>query len=183
MNIVLIGYRGSGKSTVGKSLAERLDMRLVDTDHLIEERQGNQIAEIVRLHGWDGFREMERKIISEVSNDDHLIIAAGGGAVLEPENVKDLKKNGFIIWLKGNVPILFQRMARDLRTATGRPSLTGRGTLKELEEVTAYRMPFYEKASEVQVDTSALGVDEVVERILAIFRKKEKGLYQNGRIE
>ena len=181
MNIVLIGYRGSGKSTVGKSLAERLDMRFVDTDHLIEERHGNQIAEIVRLHGWGGFRVMERKIISEISNNDRLIIAAGGGAVLETENVKYLKKNGFIIWLKGNMNVLIQRMAKDLRTATGRPSLTGRGTLEELEEVTAYRMPFYEKASEVQVDTSALGVDEVVERILAIFQ--EKGLYQNGRIE
>jgi shikimate kinase len=183
MNIVLIGYRGSGKSTVGRSLAERLDMRFVDTDHLIEERQGNQIVEIVRLHGWDGFRAMERKIISEISNDDHLVIAAGGGAVLEPENVRALKRNGFIVWLKGNIHVLFQRMAKDFLTATGRPSLTGRGTLEELEEVAVYRKPFYENASEAQVDTSALGVNEVVERILAIFREKEKGLYQNGRME
>jgi len=181
MNIVLIGYRGSGKSTVGKNLAKRLDMRFVDTDHLIEECQGNQIAEIVKLHGWDGFRAMERKIISEISNNDRLVIAAGGGAVLEAENVRYLKENGFIIWLNGNINVLIQRMAKDLRTATGRPSLTGRGTLEELEEVIAYRRDFYEKASEVQVDTSALGVDEVVEQILAIFR--EKSLYQNGRIE
>jgi shikimate kinase len=181
MNIVLIGYRGSGKSTVGKSLAERLGMRFVDTDHLIEEHQGNQIAEIVKLHGWDGFRAMERKIISEISSDDRLIIAAGGGAVLETENVKSLKKNGFIIWLKGSIHVLFQRMAKDFRTATGRPSLTGRGTMEELEEMIAYRRDFYEKASEVQVDTSVLSVDEVVDGILSIF--EEKGLYQNGRIE
>jgi shikimate kinase len=143
-------------------------MRFVDTDHLIEEHQGSPIAEIVRLYGWDYFRVIEKRVISEISDHDDLIISAGGGAILEPENVKALKRNSFIIWLKAEAHVLFQRIAEDLRTATGRPSLTKKGTLEELEKVIAYRMPFYEKASEVQVDTSALKVDGVVEAVLSI---------------
>jgi shikimate kinase len=171
MNIVLIGYRGSGKTAVGKSLAVRLRRRFVDTDDLIEERQGSPIAEIVKLHGWDSFRVMERRVISEISDHDDLIIAAGGGAILENENVKALKRNSLIIWLKADVQVLFQRIAKDLHTTTGRPSLTKKGTLEELEEVIAYRMPFYEKASEVQVDTSALKVEGVVEAVLSILNE------------
>jgi shikimate kinase len=169
MNIVLIGYRGSGKTTVGRRLAARLGKSFLDTDDLIEERQGSPIAEIVKLHGWDYFRAMEKRVISEISNCDNLILAAGGGAILEPENVKVMKRNGFIIWLKADVQVLLQRMVKDPHTETARPTLTGKGALEELEEVIAYREPFYERASEVRIDTSALNVDEVAERIGAVF--------------
>jgi shikimate kinase len=169
MNLVLIGHRAAGKTTVGRKLSASLKKMFVDTDDLIEERQGSPIAEIIKLHGWDFFRAMEKKVISEISGRDDLIIAAGGGAILELENVDALKSNGFIIWLKANVQVLLQRMAEDCRTATGRPSLTGKGALEEFEEVIAYRKPFYEGASEIQIDTSALDIDEVVERIVTIF--------------
>ncbi len=172
MNIVLIGYRGSGKSAVGSQLAARLRMRFVDADVLIEERQGIPISDLVRSHGWGCFREIERSIIEEVSKDDHLIIAPGGGAVLDPENVSALRRNGFIIWLKADRQTLLNRMNRDPRTNTRRPTLTGRGTLEEIEETISEREPFYEKASEVQIETSTLPVDAVVESILTVLKEK-----------
>jgi shikimate kinase len=172
MNIILIGYRGSGKSTVGSKLAARLKRRFVDTDDLIEERQRIPITDIVKSHGWDHFRKVEKSIIEEISKDDHLIIAPGGGAVVDPDNVKTLKKNGFIIWLKADRQTLLKRINQDPRTNTRRPTLTGEGTLKEIEETMSQREPFYETASEAQIDTSMLAVDTVVEGILAVLKEK-----------
>jgi len=172
MNLVLIGYRAAGKTTVGRRLSASLQKAFVDTDNLIEERQGTHIGEIVKIHGWDYFRAIERKVISEISDHDDLIIAAGGGAVLGHENVKALRRNGFIIWLKADIQVLLKRMAKDPRTVTGRPSLTGKGALEELKEVLAHRVNFYEQASKVQVDTSSLDVDGVVDNVLSIFQER-----------
>ena len=174
MNLVLIGYRATGKTTVGRRLSVSLRKVFVDTDVVIEERQGTDIGDIVKFHGWDYFRAIERKVISEISNHDNLIIAAGGGAILEPGNVRDLKRNGFIIWLRADAQVLLGRMAADHRTATRRPGLTGKGTFEELEEVMAYRTPFYERASEAQIDTSTLSLKGVVEGILSIFLERSR---------
>lgn len=172
MNIVLIGYRGSGKSTVGSKLAARFKMRFVDTDDLIEERQGVSINDIVKSHGWDHFRKLEKGIIEEISKGNHLIIAPGGGAVLDADNVKALRRNGFIIWLKADQQTLLKRINQDQGTDARRPTLTGKGTLEEFQEVMSLREPFYERASEIQVDTSMLAVDAVVESILTVLKEK-----------
>ena len=172
MNLVLIGYRAAGKTTVGRRLSAYLRRVFVDSDDMIEKHQGTPIGDIVRCHGWDYFRAIEREVISEVSNYDNLIVSAGGGVVIDPENVKVLKRNGLIIWLKADVEVLLERMARDLRSAIERPSLTGKGTLKEFKEVLIQREPLYERASEVQVDTSLLDVDGVVNQVLSIFEER-----------
>jgi shikimate kinase len=172
MNIVLIGYRGAGKTTVGHRLVARLKMKFVDTDDLIEERQGAPISQIVKSQGWDHFRKLEKAIIEEISKEDHLIIASGGGAVLDTDNVMAFRRNGFIIWLRADQQTLLKRMHQDPGTHTRRPTLTGKGTLKEIEEMISVREPFYERASEIQIDTSILDVEAVVERILAIFDDK-----------
>jgi len=172
MNIILIGYRGSGKSTVGSKLAARLKRRFVDTDDLIEECQGIPISDIVKSRGWDHFRKIERTVIEEISKGNHLIIAPGGGVVLDADNVKVLKRNGFIVWLKADQRTLLKRIQKDQASSTRRPTLTGKGTLKEIEETLSQREPFYEKASEVQIDTSALDVEAVVKRILLISGEK-----------
>ena len=173
MNIVLIGYRGSGKSIAGSRLAARLQMSFVDTDDLIEERYGAPISDIVKSHGWDHFRRLEKSIIEEISKGDHLIIAPGGGAVLDTDNVMALRRNGFIVWLKADQQTLLKRMDQDPGTHTRRPTLTGKGTLEELEEIISVREQFYERASEIQIDTSMLGVEAVVEHILTIFKQRE----------
>jgi len=153
---------------VGRGLAARLKMRFVDTDDLIEERQWVSITEMVRSHGWDYFRLLEKQVIAEISSEDDLVIAVGGGAVLDSENVMAMKKNGLLIWLKADSETLFKRMREDSRTPFRRPTLTGQGTLGEIEEVIACREPFYRGASEVCLDTSALGVEAVVEKIVAV---------------
>jgi len=173
MNIILIGYRGSGKSTVGSKLAARLKRRIVDTDDLIEERQGIPISDIVKLQGWDHFRRIEKTVIEEISKGNHLIIAPGGGVVLDADNVKVLRRNGFIIWLKADPQTLLKRIQKDQASSTRRPTLTGKGTLKEIEETLSQREPFYERASEVQIDTSMSSADAVVERILTVLKERE----------
>jgi len=172
MNLVLIGYRGSGKSTVGSRLAARLKMRFVDIDDLIEERQGIAISDIVKSHGWGHFRKLERNTIDEISREDHLIIAPGGGAVLDTDNVKALRKNGFIIWLKADKQTLLKRMNQDPGTNTRRPTLTGKGTSEELKEVMSLREPIYERVSEIRIDTSMVDVETVVENILIVLKDK-----------
>jgi shikimate kinase len=172
MNIILIGVRGSGKSAVGSRLAARLRMKFVDTDDLIESKEGH-ISDIVKSHGWDYFRKLEKSVIDEISKEDHLIIAPGGGAVLDTDNVKALKRNGFVIWLKANQQTLLKRIQKDQVSSTRRPTLTGKGTLEEIEETISKREPFYEKASGVQIDTSKLDVEAVVERILIIIKEKK----------
>ena len=172
MNVVLIGYRGSGKSTVGRSLAARLKMTFVDIDDLIEERQGTSIGDIVKSHGWGHFRKLEASIIKEISDGDHLIIAPGGGAVLDADNVSALRKNGVIIWLKAGKQTLLERMNQDPGTNARRPTLTGKGTSEELKEIMSLREPIYERVSEIQIDTSMRDVETVVENILVILGDK-----------
>jgi shikimate kinase len=145
--------------------------RFVDTDDLIESEKG-QICDIVESHGWDCFRALEKKMIEEVSKEDNLVIALGGGAVLDPDNIVNLERNGFIIWLKADREVLQKRMSRDPRTIASRPTLTGKGAVEELEEMIAYRDPFYDKASKIQFDTSALNIEALVENILVVLQEK-----------
>jgi shikimate kinase len=171
MNIILIGYRGSGKSTVGSRLASRMGRRFVDTDDLIESEEG-QIREMVAFHGWDYFRTIEKKMIEEISKEDNLVIALGGGAVLDPDNVVNLSKNGLIIWLKADREVVQKRINQDPRTFASRPTLTGKGTIEELEEIMVFRDPYYEKAGKIQFDTSSMNVEAVVENILTVLKEK-----------
>jgi len=143
--------------------------RFVDTDDLIESEEG-QISDIVKSHGWDYFRAVEKRIIEEISKEDNLVIALGGGAVLDPDNIVNLERNGLIIYLKADQQTLLRRMEQDPRTFGSRPTLTGKGTIEELEEMMAHRDPFYDKASKIQFDTSALDVETVVEDILDILQ-------------
>lgn len=171
MNIVLIGYRCAGKTVVGKRLASRMERRFVDTDDLIESEKG-QISDIVKSHSWDYFRALEKRMIEKVSKEDNLVIALGGGAVLDPDNIVHLERNGLIIWLKADREVLRKRMDQDPRTIVSRPTLTGKGAIEELEEMIAYRDPFYDKASKIQLDTSALNAEAVVESILTVLQER-----------
>jgi shikimate kinase len=173
MNIVLIGYRCAGKTVVGKRLADRLQRRFVDTDDLIESKEG-QISDIVKSRGWDYFRAIEKRIVEEISQEDNLVIALGGGAVLDPDNIVNLERNGLIIWLKADRDVLRKRMNGDSRTFASRPTLTGKGAIEELDEMIAYRNPFYDKAAKIQFDTSALDVEAVVEKILTIIEHQKE---------
>ncbi len=141
MNIVLIGYRGSGKSSIGQKLAQLLWMDFVDTDNLIVERAGKNIREIFEMEGESGFRDRESAMVAEVAAKDNLVIAAGGGVVLRGENVAALKKNGKILWLKASAETLFKRIQADAASNLTRPNLTAAGGLEEVKMLLEERTP------------------------------------------
>ncbi|MFQ5993182.1 MAG: shikimate kinase, partial [Nitrospiraceae bacterium] len=121
MNLVLIGYRGTGKSSVAKLLGERLGREVVSTDAEIVQLAKQPIPEIVEAFGWDHFRDLESAVCRDLAGKDGLIIDTGGGAILRPQNVAALKTNGVLFWLTAEVPTIAQRIGGDNQ----RPSLTG----------------------------------------------------------
>jgi shikimate kinase len=169
MNMVLIGYRGTGKSAVGRLLADRLDLDFYDADELVEKRGGQSIQEMVAAKGWEFFREREKDCIRELSGIDAAVIATGGGAVLDPENVRLLKRKGQLIWLDTDAQTVIARMRADTDNEQRRPSLTGREPDDETVAVMAVRAPFYRAAADLCVDTSGKSLDEIVDEICSKF--------------
>jgi len=155
---VLIGYRCSGKTTVGKILAAELGRIFIDTDALIEERAGCSLEALVCLKGWDYFRELEKGLVQDLSTRDNLVIATGGGIVMDEGNVKNLKKNSWIVWLNGRTEVLKERMVNEQRSGKRRPSLTGADPREEIEVVLSSRKPLYKGAGDLIVDTSELSI-------------------------
>jgi shikimate kinase len=170
MNIILIGYRCSGKTSVGKIISERTGMSFYDTDELIEKSAGNPIDVIVDKDGWPRFREIEKAIIMDVSLLNNAVMATGGGVVIDKENVNYLKRNGYIVWLEGDVDTLMKRMEKDMNAGNTRPSLTGRDPVAEIRKVLEVRTPLYREAADLVVNTDELSLDEVAERIMTEFR-------------
>lgn len=154
MNIVLIGYRASGKTSAGRDLARLLGRPFFDTDRMIFAKTGRTIPEIVEASGWKAFREVEKTVIAELSGLDEVVIALGGGAVMDPENVAMLGERGRFVWLQADARVLALRMGNEQNGVAHRPSLTGAGTLAEIEEVLAKRLPVYGTVADVIVDTA-----------------------------
>ncbi|MEW6188679.1 MAG: shikimate kinase [Actinomycetota bacterium] len=160
-NIVLIGFMGSGKSSVGRRLAERLHFRFVDTDSLIEERAKRRIREIFEDSGEPVFRALEAKIIAEVSSGEGQIIACGGGAVLNPKNVEVLKSKGILIYLKTALSAIYERV----KNSDERPLLNVPQPKVQIEKLLSRRGKIYEEVADLIVDTTGLSVEQVVQRI------------------
>ena len=171
MNIVLIGYRCCGKTSSGKRIAEKLNRIFVDTDDLIREKSGKSIDDLVSRHGWKHFRELEKDAIREISSNDDLVIAAGGGVVTEKENIVNLKINGFIVWLHSSIETIKERMKKDDKSSESRPSLTGEDPVDEIMKVLEEREPVYSDVSDMAVDTSNLDIDEVADTIIEKINK------------
>ena len=165
MNIVLIGYRGTGKSTVAKILGERLGRTVISTDAAIVKEAGQSIPEIVEQFGWDHFRKLETEVCQTFSNQDHLVIDTGGGAILKEENVAALKTNGMIFWLTAEVSTIASRIGGD----TQRPSLSGTKTfVEEIEEILNARTPKYQAAAGHVVPTDQSSPDQIANSIMSL---------------
>jgi shikimate kinase len=163
MNVVLIGYRGTGKSTIGKVVGARLGRQVVSTDAEIVTRAGRSVPDIVARHGWEYFRDLETDVCREVAAKDGLVIDTGGGAVLRPENVEALRKTGCLFWLRASVETIAARIGGD----TQRPSLTGtKSFIEEIQEVLEERAPKYAAAADHVIETDCRGVNEIVDDIL-----------------
>ena len=165
MNIVLIGYRGTGKSTVGKLLAARLGRQLVSTDAEIVKRAQRTIPEIVAQEGWEYFRDLESDICRELASRDQLVIDTGGGAILRAQNVEALKKNGTLFWLKASVETIVKRIGGDNQ----RPSLTGtKSFVDEIQDVLLERTPKYQAAADHVIATDDRSINQLVKTLLTV---------------
>jgi shikimate kinase len=165
MNIVLVGYRGTGKSTVGKVLAARLERDFVSTDAEIVKRAQRTIPEIVAQEGWDYFRDMESDICQELINRDRLVIDTGGGIILRKKNVDALKKNGVVLWLTASVETIAKRIGGEDQ----RPSLTGtQSFVDEIQDLLRERTPQYRAAADHSIATDHQSIDQLVETLLTL---------------
>ncbi|MGE4357765.1 MAG: shikimate kinase [Candidatus Omnitrophota bacterium] len=168
-NIVLVGFMGTGKTTVAKELAKLLKYEYVSLDSLIEEREKKSIPQIFAEHGEDYFRDVESKIVKEVSEKEYLVIDAGGGVVLRQENVINLKKKGLIICLKAEPEVIWERV----KNYSHRPLLNVPNPRERIAELLKIREPYYAQA-DYFLDTSRLTVQEVVEGILKLLKERNE---------
>jgi shikimate kinase len=171
MNIILMGYRGCGKTTVGRIVAERLGKRFFDTDAMIRERSGKTIREIVADGGWEAFRTLERHAVAELAASEESVISIGGGAVLDEENVKNLKRKGVLIWLTADAATIAGRLRNDRANEDQRPSLSGSDAVAEIESVLEEREPVYRSVADRIIDAAGRSATEVAAEIMMAAEK------------
>jgi shikimate kinase len=169
MNIVLIGYRGTGKSEVAALLAKDLGMDCLGMDAEIVLKAGMSIPEFVAQNGWDKFRDLETVVAREAAQRDNIVIDTGGGVIERPENIEVLRKNGRIFWLQASVDVIVDRIA----AGTERPPLVaGKTFTEEVAEVLARRTAKYAAACHHRIDTDPIGPEEVAAEIMAIWERE-----------
>ncbi|HDL08247.1 MAG TPA: shikimate kinase [Desulfobacteraceae bacterium] len=166
MNIFLIGYRCSGKTSVGKSVAKKLGLSFFDTDLELVKEHGMNISEIVSRRGWNIFREMEKAVIKRACAFNDYVVATGGGVVLNIENVKHMKKSGVLIWLKATPETIKKRILQDKNTKDFRPALTSKGFVEEIAGTLLSRNQYYENAMDFYIDANSVGINEVCNAIV-----------------
>ncbi len=165
LKLYLIGFRGSGKTTIGKILANRLNVNFVDTDEEIVKRTGMSIPEIFSRFGKKEFREMEKDVLKELSECKRsMVVATGGGIVLSEENRKILRETGLCVWLKVSPEESLKRISGD----PNRPPLTSLPPDEEVRELIKKRTPMYAEASHLCIDTTVFCPDEAVKIIVSV---------------
>jgi shikimate kinase len=172
MNLFLIGYRGSGKTTVAVALSEQLKWPWVDADAELERRAGKTIKQIFADEGEAAFRDLESAVLRDFTKLDHHILALGGGVILRPENRELLAGRGKAVWLKASPEALFRRISSDATTPERRPNLTGQGGLAEIRTLLAERTPLYAAAADATIDAEDKSPEEIAREIIATLQLK-----------
>ncbi len=167
-NIVLTGFMGTGKTIIGRELAKRLHMKLVDIDEEIVSAKKMTINDIFEIHGEQYFRDIETTMIKKFSREKNIIISTGGGAVLRNENIETLKKNGIIFCLTASAETILKRTGN----SKDRPLLKAENPKEKINELLAYRKPFYEKA-DVMIDTDGKSPLQIIKEIMEMIRCKK----------
>lgn len=160
-NLYLIGMMGAGKTTVGRQLAKRLDRRFVDADHEIEARTGVAVATIFEIEGEAGFRKREAQVIADLAQTRGLVVATGGGAVLDPQNRSAMRESGLVVYLEAAPKLLYERTRHD----RNRPLLRVVDPLAKLTELHAVRDPLYRETAHVVVSACGGGVNALIGRV------------------
>lgn len=162
-NIFLIGPMGAGKTTIGKELAKTLSMTFIDSDHEIEQHTGASIPLIFELEGEAGFRTREHAILSELTQRENIVLATGGGAIIDQANRTNLASRGFVVYLRADIEQLFNRTAKDPH----RPLLKTADPKAKLSELMAARAPLYEEIADLILDTGGHTPKWLVKKIIA----------------
>jgi shikimate kinase len=166
MNIVLIGYRGTGKTTVARALADRLGWQWLDADVELEARAGRSIADIFATAGEAAFRDLESQLLAEFVERPRLVLATGGGVVLREANRRLLARAGMVVWLEADIDTLAERLAADAATAGQRPNLTSHGGRLEIQRLLAEREPLYRQCARLTIPTPGRSPDELAASIV-----------------
>ena len=179
MILTLIGYRATGKSTLAKPLAERLGWAWIDADVELERRAGRTIREIFDTDGEPEFRRLERETLVDLLSQDSLVIAAGGGAILNPDTRQDFKDAGPVVWLKASVDTIEQRLYGDVTTVERRPNLTSSGGREGIERLLSEREPIYSDTATLTIQTDEPlpgqtdipAIDQLVDHVVTALQK------------
>lgn len=167
--IILIGFRATGKSSVGRLLAEHLGVEFLDMDQFLTARHG-EISQVVAEHGWEWFRTREKELLKELIDLKEGVIATGGGAVLHQELWPAMRESGLVVWLTSTLELICQRLTVDPASGSQRPSLTGRDIRAETATVLAEREPLYRAAAHLSVESNR-PVGEVAGEIAELLRQ------------
>ena len=168
-NIALIGFMGAGKTAVGKALAEKLNKTFIELDSLIEQKAGKSIPELFEQNGEIAFRELEIEVTKEVAERKNVVIACGGGVVLNKINIDRLRKESLIVYLTASPKVILERTSND---AEERPLLKA-NPLLTIQQLLKFRKPFYERAADIKIDTSKLSIDSIVEQTIVRIKEDE----------
>lgn len=182
MNLVLIGLRGSGKTTVGRLLAAKLEWPFLDTDVMVQERAGRTISELFAQGGESLFRKLEGAVVRECAARDRSVIACGGGVVLDARNVAALRANGFVVHLTAEAEELWRRVAGDGTSAQTRPTLLpgAKSGLEELKELARTRATAYAQARHAEAPVGRLTPAEAAAAVLALLETRTAGVSPAG---
>ncbi len=164
-NIIITGFMGTGKSAVAKELAQKLGMKFIDMDKIIEERQGMIISDIFTRYGEQYFREQENKLVKELSSKENMVIATGGGTFISSDNIKILSQKGKIVCLYADSKSIYER----LKIENDRPLLKGENVLDKINYLLEKRKKVYDNFH-LKVDTSNLSIQVVVEQIIKLLK-------------
>jgi shikimate kinase len=162
-NLVLVGFMGSGKSSVGREIARRWGLRFFDTDTIIRQRYRKSIPDIFASFGEPVFRDEENKALQDLQTSHHTVIATGGGIVLQPRNHSLLRSLGLVIWLTASEEIIWERVSRN----QNRPLLRTKDPRTTISNLMSTRYPLYGSVSDITVETSGLTHQEVADRAIA----------------
>ncbi|MDF2539845.1 MAG: hypothetical protein K0S76_2866 [Herbinix sp.] len=167
-NIILIGFMGSGKTSVGELLAKRLSYQFKDTDQMIERKAGETINHIFQLKGEEYFRDMESSLLTELQSElHHAVLSTGGGLPLREQNARLLKKLGYVVYLKASKETTIKRLEGD----TTRPLLRGEDLAHRVERMLNTRTPYYEKAAHKVVATDHKSIEDIVTIIMEAYMR------------
>ena len=172
MNVVLMGYRGTGKSSVGERLSRVLHLPFYDTDTLIEELARKTIQEMVDEMGWGFFREKEREVIKGLAAVTDSVIATGGGALMDQKNAEILKRKGVFVWLTADTETIIGRIKTDTAGVKKRPPFSHADLLQETIKALEERTPVYRRLADFSIDTTEREIDGIVAQICRFLEKR-----------